>query len=58
MVIKISNGRSTIIEDVLYVSGMKYNILSVGQLIAQEMVIDMPKFSMFNKLCESCLLGK
>lgn len=33
MVIKKSNGKPTIIEDMLYVSGMKYNLLSVGQLI-------------------------
>jgi len=41
MVIRRSNGSSAIIEDILYVPGMKCNLLSVGQLIEKGFPITM-----------------
>lgn len=41
MVITRRNGKSAIIEDVLYVLGIKCNLLSVGQLIEKGLLITM-----------------
>jgi len=41
MVIRRSNGSSTIIEDVLYVPGMKCNLLNVGHLIEKGFSVTM-----------------
>ena len=41
MVIRRNNGSSTIIKDVLYVPGMKCNLLSVGQLIEKGFSVTM-----------------
>lgn len=55
MIIKRINGKPTIIEDMLYVYDMKWNLLSVGQLVEKRFSVIMKNeafelFDVNNKL--------
>lgn len=63
MVIKKSNGKSIIIEDVLYIPGMKCNLLCVGYLIEKGFSVIMKNealklFNISNKLVLRSPLSK
>jgi len=50
MVIMRNDGKTIIIEDVMFVLGMKYNLLNVGQLIDKGFLVTMKKMSRLSRL--------
>lgn len=65
LLVKFDNTRkrndriSAIFEDVLFVKGMRRNLLSVDQLIEkgpQNMVLGFLTFTMLDKMCDGCLM--
>jgi len=45
-----NDGKTIIIEDVMFVLGMKYNLLNVGQLIDKGFLVTMKKMSRLSRL--------
>ncbi|GKV24501.1 hypothetical protein SLEP1_g34108 [Rubroshorea leprosula] len=59
ILIKLKNGDHNYILDMFYVSDMKSNLLSLGQLLEKEnMVKGLPSINHPEQLCEACTLGK